>query len=131
MLIYQTDLCGALLDELDGRSVGGDVGGRGANGVEVHFDLNIARVNLVSSVISIKRDDKEDDTTNNCERGPYDLVVGCDGANSIVRNALQTYSPPNTFSYTQQKIASWLFQGGKGRKYASSHGSQECWVITT
>jgi len=113
VLIYQTDLCGALLDELDGRSGGG---GGGANVFEVHFNSNIARVDLASSMISVKSDDIEDDTTNNCERGPYDLIVGCDGANSIVRNALQTYSPPSTFSYTQRKLLPGCFKVARAEK---------------
>mmetsp|Transcript_33148 Transcript_33148/g.71614 ORF Transcript_33148/g.71614 Transcript_33148/m.71614 type:complete len:443 (-) Transcript_33148:102-1430(-) len=99
-----------------GGGGGGDAGGGRANVVEVHFDSNITRVDLASSVISIKSDDNEDDTTNNGERGPYDLIVGCDGANSIVRNALQTHSPPNTFSYTQRKLLPGCFKVARAAK---------------
>jgi kynurenine 3-monooxygenase len=93
VLIYQTDLCGALLEELDRRN--NDTPSFTA--VDIRFDANVTHVNLTSSQITI--DDRIHDTV-------YDLVIGCDGANSIVRNALQTYSPP--FRATQRKLPGYF-----------------------
>jgi kynurenine 3-monooxygenase len=91
VLIYQTDLCGALLDELDRRSRGI------STDVNVLFDKNISHVNLATSQVTI--DDEVDDKV-------YDLVIGCDGANSIVRGALETYSAP--FAATQRKLPGYF-----------------------
>ncbi|KAL7532216.1 hypothetical protein ACHAXR_007356 [Thalassiosira sp. AJA248-18] len=102
-LIYQTDLCGALLDELDTRA------NSNARNVKVHFDSIIDHVDLLSSTISMKTGKKEN-TQGQKITGPYDLIVGCDGSNSIVRDALQAYSPPNTFSYTQRKLLPGCFK---------------------
>lgn len=85
VLIYQTDLCGALLDELDERSRKSDVD------VQVQFGKNVSDVNLTASTIS------SDGLVYD-----YDLILGCDGANSIVRTALEYYSPP--FSATRRKL---------------------------
>lgn len=89
VLIYQTDLCGALLDELDERSRTSDVN------IQVKFDKNVSDVNLTSSMITI------DGAVYD-----YDLILGCDGANSIVRAALETYSPP--FSATRRKLPGYF-----------------------
>eukprot|EP00804_Cyclotella_cryptica_P006999 CCRYP_007137-RA/>CCRYP_007137-RA protein AED:0.29 eAED:0.29 QI:0/-1/0/1/-1/1/1/0/539 len=89
VLIYQTDLCGALLEEWNRRKDSMP----SSTAVNIHFDANVTHVNLTSSQITI--DDRIHDTV-------YDLIIGCDGANSIVRSALQTYSPP--FQSTQRKL---------------------------
>ena len=77
VLIYQSDLCGALLDELEKRDV--------HNKVNLRFDANVNQVDLSSSQISID---------NRPVEAIYDLIIGCDGANSIVRKSLEEYSPP-------------------------------------
>ncbi|KAL7483803.1 hypothetical protein ACHAW6_009445 [Cyclotella cf. meneghiniana] len=89
VLIYQTDLCGALLEELKRRNDATPT----STAVDIRFDANVTHVDLNASRITI--DDRIHDTV-------YDLVIGCDGANSIVRNALHTYSPP--FRATQRKL---------------------------
>lgn len=99
VLIYQTDLCGALLDELDARGTDAGVD------VEVRFDASVDRVDLSSSTISVKKD-----AGQVRKEAPYDLVVGCDGANSIMRDALRTYSPPSTFSFVQRKLLPGCFK---------------------
>ncbi|KAL9179322.1 hypothetical protein ACHAXT_008612 [Thalassiosira profunda] len=82
VLIYQTDLCGALLDELDKHASSG----KGNDAIQQQIE------------------------------GPYDLIVGCDGANSIVRDALQAYSPPNTFSFAQRKLLPGCFKVARTEK---------------
>ncbi len=100
VLIYQTDLCAALLDELDRRQI---------DNVRVHFDSRIDDVDLESSTISLANDGAGGDT-GNVPKGPYDLIVGCDGANSVVRCAMQAQSPPNTLSFTQRKLLPGCFK---------------------
>lgn len=99
VLIYQTDLCAALLDELDTRSLG--------DKVTVRFDSKIVDVDLSSSTISLA---SEGGGNASVQKGPYDLIVGCDGANSIVRQALLAHSPPSTFSFTQRKLLPGCFK---------------------
>eukprot|EP00579_Thalassiosira_antarctica_P011828 CAMPEP_0201922054 /NCGR_PEP_ID=MMETSP0903-20130614/10208_1 /ASSEMBLY_ACC=CAM_ASM_000552 /TAXON_ID=420261 /ORGANISM="Thalassiosira antarctica, Strain CCMP982" /LENGTH=637 /DNA_ID=CAMNT_0048459127 /DNA_START=13 /DNA_END=1926 /DNA_ORIENTATION=+ len=102
VLIYQTDLCAALLDELDRRANANSESL--ANIVTFHFDSNITHVDLASSAISVKEGNED------TQKGPYDLIVGTDGANSIVRHAIQTYSPPDTFSFTQRRLLPGCFK---------------------
>ena len=94
LLIYQSDLCARLLDELESRCAD-------TNTLKVNFDSKITNVDLEASTISTN-DDKDSDT--------YDLIVGCDGANSIIRKSLLKYSPPNTFSFTQRKLLPGCFK---------------------
>ena len=99
------DLCGALLDELDAWG-GTDAAAGGGGGVDVRFDASVADVDLSSSTISIETDAGRRVRTE----GPYDLVVGCDGANSVVRDALLTHSPPGTFSFVRRKLLPGCFE---------------------
>ena len=94
VLIYQTDLCSGLLDELELRSSESS-----KCTVKVHYEKFIKQVDLANAII-----------TNEQKKGPYDLIVGCDGANSIVRGALEKYSPPNTFQFTQRKLLPGCFK---------------------
>ena len=87
VLIYQTDLCGALLDELNKRSEETSVT------LNVQYGKEVSHVNLTSSQITFR---------DNPEHKVYDLVIGSDGANSIVRAAIEIYSPP--FTATQRKL---------------------------
>ena len=98
VLIYQTDLCESLLDELEKRSE--------HYNVNVHYDTNITQVDLINGVLQ----------TNQQEKEHYDLIVGCDGANSIVRTAMDSYSPPNTFQFTQRKLLPGCFKVARCEK---------------
>lgn len=69
VLIYQSDLCGQLLDELEKRA--------DANVVNINFDSPITELDLDESTIS----------KSNGTQQQYDLIIGCDGANSIVRKS--------------------------------------------
>jgi kynurenine 3-monooxygenase len=103
VLIYQTDLCAALLDELEKRSQLLD---SSKCNVKVHYETIINEVDLVNAILQ----------TNQQKNGPYDLIVGCDGANSIVRDALKTHSPPNTFQFTQRKLLPGCFKVARFEK---------------
>ena len=96
------------MNELDRRANDAD-----AN-VKVHFNSKISNLDLGSSMISMKKG-KED--TVQAQKGPYDLIVGCDGANSIVRDALQKNSPPNTFSFTQRKLLPGCFKCARTKAF--------------
>ena len=96
LLIYQSDLCGSLLNELE-RRADGDI-------LNVNFGSKITKVDLEASTIS----------TNEDKAVSYDLIVGCDGANSIIRNAMQEYSPP--FSFTQRKLLPGCFKVARTEK---------------
>ncbi len=98
VLIYQTDLCESLLDELEKRSEHCNV--------NVHYDTNITQVDLINGVLQ----------TNQQEKEHYDLIVGCDGANSIVRTAMDSYSPPDTFQFTQRKLLPGCFKVARCEK---------------
>lgn len=98
VLIYQTDLCESLLDELEKRSEN--------KNVNVHYDTNITQVDLINGVLQ----------TNQQEKEHYDLIIGCDGANSIVRTAMDSYSPPNTFQFTQRKLLPGCFKVARCEK---------------
>lgn len=95
VLIYQSDLCSGLLDELEVRA--SDLS---QCTVKVHHETFISKVDLANASME----------TNEQKKGPYDLIVGCDGANSIVRNALETYSPPNTFQFTRRRLLPGCFK---------------------
>ncbi|KAL7508212.1 hypothetical protein ACHAXN_005295 [Cyclotella atomus] len=91
VLIYQTDLCGALLDELDNRSKDSSID------VRVQFNANVTDVDLISSQIKIG---------DHIHDSYYDLIVGSDGANSVVRRSLTKYSAP--FAATQRKLPGYF-----------------------
>ena len=93
VLIYQTDLCSGLLDELELRSESS------SSSCKVHYDTSIKKVDLANAVLETSE-----------EKKGYDLIVGCDGANSIVRNSIHEYSPPNTFQFTQRKLLPGCFK---------------------
>jgi len=102
VLIYQTDLCSALLDELELRSESDS----SQPNVKVHYETIINQVDLSTGDLE----------TNEQKNGPYDLIVGCDGANSIVRGAIETYSPPNTFRFTQRRLLPGCFKVARCEK---------------
>ncbi len=101
VLIYQTDLCSGLLDELEARSAGNS-----QCNVKVHYDTFIKEVDLANAIMETKEQQK----------GPYDLIVGCDGANSIVRGAMDKYSPPDTFQFTQRRLLPGCFKVARCEK---------------
>lgn len=88
VLIYQTDVCAALLEELDRWA------GEGSCRTMVTFGTNVTDVDLTASTIALA-----EETT-----GPFDLIVGSDGVNSIVRQAMERSSVPGTFECAQRTL---------------------------
>ena len=99
VLIYQSDLCSALLDELM-RRYGSD-GGR----LSLNFDCRVdpQRVELTSGCLLEGGGEPEPEDGVNDERpagllrGPFDIIAGCDGVSSSVRAAIERSAPPGTF----------------------------------
>ena len=83
-LMYQSDLCSALLDELDRRHK--------SDKLSITFNAKISNCDLNKKTLT---------TSPGSMQGPYDLIIGCDGVNSIVREAIASSLP----SFTQTKTS--------------------------
>mmetsp|Transcript_14157 Transcript_14157/g.39607 ORF Transcript_14157/g.39607 Transcript_14157/m.39607 type:complete len:556 (-) Transcript_14157:33-1700(-) len=91
LLVYQSELCAALLEELEGRSYGNK------DNLELHFGSKVVDCDLDSMTIDVS-------TASNSTKtfGPFDLIVGCDGVNSCVRTSIDQTSPE--FSTTRSRL---------------------------
>jgi len=74
LLLYQSELCAALLDELEKRYPN----------FRVHFRQQINTVCSNKNRVSLESSDGE-----NTVAGPFDIIVGCDGVNSVVRKSIE------------------------------------------
>jgi len=81
VLMYQTDLCAALLDELEARA--------DTNQLIIKFQHEITNCDLEKKMLTVKATDRGTEATESA----FDLIVGCDGVNSAVRQAMQQASP--------------------------------------
>lgn len=72
VLMYQSDLCAAMLDELTSRF--------DSRKFSIQFGQNISTCDFEKKTISSEEQNF----------GPFDLVVGCDGVNSAVRNSIKS-----------------------------------------
>ena len=79
VLMYQSDLCAALLDELETRY--------NNNQLSVNFNTKVMNCDLKKMTITTGTS-KPDSS----RQIPFDLIVGCDGVNSVVRDAIASYS---------------------------------------
>jgi kynurenine 3-monooxygenase len=87
LLLFQSDLCRALVDDLETRWSG--TGRLSLNfGCEIN-DLDLVKRTVASGSITKKQE-------------AFDLVVGCDGVNSIVRKQIDTLWPE--FQTTQELL---------------------------
>ena len=73
LLLYQSDLCGALADELETRW-------KDSGRLRMYFDCGVSEINLQKKLLVHGEEKKI------VER--FDLVIGCDGVNSIVRKQI-------------------------------------------
>ncbi|KAG7346981.1 kynurenine 3-monooxygenase [Nitzschia inconspicua] len=85
VLTYQTDLCGALLDELERRF-------QGSGRLKMHFQTTIKECNLDSMALSLENEGKDLIQPPLADKS-YDIIVGADGVNSIVRNSIRQSHP--------------------------------------
>lgn len=81
LLIYQSDLCSAFLDELDRLYGGSDLLSLNFNSTVRNVDFDWRKLHL---------DIDENDAV---VQGPFDLVVGCDGVFSKVRKSMNSSFP--------------------------------------
>jgi 2-polyprenyl-6-methoxyphenol hydroxylase-like FAD-dependent oxidoreductase len=93
--VYQSDLCRVLADALIHYSSQPD-----RTVVQLQFDCGVSNVDLVSNTITVTETTRvESSTAASVEKtyrvtSSYDLIVGCDGVNSVVRRVMQdTYGP--------------------------------------
>ena len=77
--MYQSDLCAAMIDELEERF--------SPSQLDLRFDAPVEDCDVFSKTVRL-----ESTTGRSVELGPFDLVVGCDGVNSPVRTSLEAVS---------------------------------------
>lgn len=75
LLLYQSDICRVLADALEKEH---------ASAVQLNFDCGVTQIDLHSNAIF----------TSDTTKRYYDLIVGCDGVNSIVRKSMQDFLGP-------------------------------------
>jgi kynurenine 3-monooxygenase len=77
LLMFQSQLCAALVDELARRN-------QGSGNLQILFDTRVAKCNADDMCIS---------TEDSKKLGPFDLIIGCDGVNSAVRSTMEEVFP--------------------------------------
>ena len=87
LLMFQSDLCGAMIDELENRYIP-----QGSNNnnrdLQMLFETRVDNIECKDMYITTNSDDK-----NSRKLGPFDLIVGCDGVNSAVRTTMGDVYP--------------------------------------
>ncbi|CAJ1381456.1 unnamed protein product [Effrenium voratum] len=78
LLIYQSDLCSAMLDELEAN--------QGSGRLEVSFQSSLESVDPTAGTAKIKAGDQLQEVS-------VDLIAGCDGVNSVVRSSIAAACP--------------------------------------
>jgi kynurenine 3-monooxygenase len=109
LLLFQSDLCRVLADELERRwaSAGGGGEDDTSSGIGSAGRLNIMWNCAVQS-IDLRSKRLVTETNSNGDKVDYfDLLVGCDGVNSVVRRAMKD-SFPKGFETRQELIPGLL-----------------------
>jgi kynurenine 3-monooxygenase len=123
VLMYQSDLCSALLDELAKRNFGGKL--------SIQFGQKIVSCDLKNRFLLM---------ANNDRRGPFDLIVGCDGVNSVVRSSIAATSTafqtekaklPGEFKACRLKTAPKKLDATSVALVLPNAGSTTCFVEPT
>ncbi len=87
MLIYQTALCSAMLEQLEERYA---ASGR----LSIGFECRVESVDALSGVVGWSAAASEDEATSpEMSQGTFDLVAGCDGVRSVVRSEILKQCP--------------------------------------
>lgn len=86
ILLFQSDLCRALADELENRYAS-------TGRLNLNFDCAVEDLNLMKKTLTT-------DSRPNSDN--FDLVVGCDGVNSVVRKQISAVWPE--FESTQELL---------------------------
>jgi len=101
VLLYQSDLCAALLEDLERRFGDGSREEGGGRRLNVRWGSGVTEVDTRDGNV-VRCDARDGSTTTTEER--YDLVVGCDGFNSAVRRSVEKQSPRGTFASEVEKL---------------------------
>ena len=88
LLMYQSDLCAAMLDELEKRY--------GSDRFTIRFESKVESCDLLQKTVSIQGESSK-------SAGPFDLIVGCDGVNSAVRSSVAE-TAPESFEQTKELL---------------------------
>jgi len=88
-LLFQSDLCQCLSDELEARAAKAATATATATAsssvvVDVRYETRVVNVNLRDKTITTVAAASSNKTTTES----FDLIVGCDGVNSVVRQAM-------------------------------------------
>jgi kynurenine 3-monooxygenase len=81
VLTYQTDLCGAMVDELERRY-------QGNARFNIDFQTTISSCDLDKMTLTLDSTQQPADTEKS-----FDLIIGADGVNSLVRDAIERHHP--------------------------------------
>lgn len=95
VLMYQSGLCASLMDELERRNY------EDRGWLRVFYDCRIKECDLTSMKLLVENDAKNYDALLNDDE-KFDLIVGCDGVNSVVRQAIKEHHP--NFDCTKRQL---------------------------
>jgi kynurenine 3-monooxygenase len=84
LLIHQTDLCGALIDDLETRYDN--------DRMEIYHDTDVTLCDLERMMLSLGPA-SPDNARRSLSSKSFDLIVGADGVNSVVRAAIDKSHP--------------------------------------
>eukprot|EP00535_Pseudo-nitzschia_heimii_P006776 CAMPEP_0197184644 /NCGR_PEP_ID=MMETSP1423-20130617/10262_1 /TAXON_ID=476441 /ORGANISM="Pseudo-nitzschia heimii, Strain UNC1101" /LENGTH=562 /DNA_ID=CAMNT_0042635515 /DNA_START=66 /DNA_END=1754 /DNA_ORIENTATION=- len=94
VLLYQSELCASLLTELEEDP-------NKKNNLSFNFNARVVDCDLDTMKIRTATKSTDESITED-EFGPFDLIVGCDGVNSVVRASIDGAFPE--FDTTREKI---------------------------
>lgn len=92
LLIYQSELCRALLEELQVRDYSNETN------LRIQFDTKVVSCDFETMTIQTTTSTDSPSTTI----GPFDLIIGCDGVNSCVRSSIDEIFPG--FETTKERL---------------------------
>lgn len=100
LLLFQTDLCRVLTQELEREWLT-------TGKLKLAFDTKVTHLDLVRQQLTVVADKNDNDhdsmsDTSDKNKEDFDLVVGCDGVNSMVRQTMDTVWP--AFKTTKELI---------------------------
>ena len=98
MLLYQSDLCRVLLEELEYRwATQTPQQQQQQPQVSIQYDTKVTGVDLrqgrILTTTTTTKSSSNPSTPDSSSSSSYDLIVGCDGVNSMVRQSLQETWP--------------------------------------